>query len=346
MTRSRPVLFVTNHVPPDRAGAFAALHDRIGIELALFGGRSQHATHGLHDPGVPFRRVAQRRLYALAASGRYRAVVCGTAGRLALPGAWRGARRDGVPFVLWSALWAHPRSPAHVAGAQLLRAIYRDADAVVAYGSHVARFARAHGARRVVVAPQAVDDGFWGADVAATARPPTPFSVVFVGRDAPGKGLDVLLAAWAGADLRPPAASLALAGVERDAPPGVLALGPLAPAGVRNLLGGAAVVVVPSVRTRTFREPWGLVVNEAFHQSVPVISSNQVGAAAGGLVRHDRTGLVVAAGDADALAAALHRLYDDPGLRARLGESARHDVAAYTFAAWAEGFARVLAVAS
>ena len=26
-----PVLFVTNHVPPDRAGAFRALHERVAL---------------------------------------------------------------------------------------------------------------------------------------------------------------------------------------------------------------------------------------------------------------------------------------------------------------------------
>ena len=131
MTR-RPVLFVTNAVPPDRVGAFAALHDRVGIELALFGGRSHHATGGVADPGVPYRDVAQREVHALAASGRYRAVVAGTVGRTALPAAWLGARRARVPFVLWSALWADLRTPAHVLARPLMAAIYRDAEAVVA----------------------------------------------------------------------------------------------------------------------------------------------------------------------------------------------------------------------
>ena len=48
-----------------------------------------------------------------------------------------------------------------------------------------------------------------------------------------------------------------------------------------------------------------------------MIATDAVGAAAGGLVQHERTGLVVPAGDADALRAALHRLHDDPALRAR-----------------------------
>ncbi|HEY1540553.1 MAG TPA: hypothetical protein VGF63_14215, partial [Solirubrobacteraceae bacterium] len=154
----KPVLFVTNHVPPERAGAFAALHRRLPIELAIFGGRSWHATAGVADPGVPHRHVDQREIRALAASGTYRAVVCGTAGRTALPAAWIGARSARAPFVLWTALWAHPRTPAHlVAGAPRLATLYHRAAAVVAYGPHVAAFVRARGARNVHVAPQAVD---------------------------------------------------------------------------------------------------------------------------------------------------------------------------------------------
>ena len=83
------------------------------------------------------------------------------------------------------------------------------------------------------------------------------------------------------------------------------------PEQLRNLYAGSDVLVVPSLPTRDFLEPWGLVVNEAFHQGVPVIATDAVGAAAGGLVRHEHTGLIVPAGDARALRAAIHRLHDD-----------------------------------
>jgi glycosyltransferase involved in cell wall biosynthesis len=342
VTDSRPVLFVTNHVPPDRVGAFRALHDRVGVELALFGGRSHHATAGVLDPGVPSQSVEQAEVLALASSGDYRAVVCGTAGRVALPAAWAGARRAGVPFVLWSALWAHPRSAAHVAGALLLKRIYRDADAVVAYGSHVASFARRNGARRVAIAPQAVDGAFWSAPPEGPPwRRGADFAAAFVGREDRGKGLDVLLGAWSRVRLEPPSAVLALVGVEGH--PG--AVGRQPPPSVRNFLATADVVVVPSRRTSTFREPWGLVVNEAMHAGTPVIATSQVGAAAGGLVRNGRNGLVVPAEDPAALGSALRLLRDDPELRSRLGRAAREDVAPYTFEAWAEGFAGVLPLA-
>jgi glycosyltransferase involved in cell wall biosynthesis len=342
---TRPVLFVTNLVPPDRAGAFAALHERVGLELALFGGRSHHATGGVEDPGVPHRHVSQRDVHALAASGRYRAVVAGTAGRAALPAAWLGARRARVPFVLWSALWAEMTTPAHVLARPLMAAIYRDAAAVVAYGPHVAAFARAHGARRVEIAPQAVDNAFWSAPAVAPERP-APFTVLFVGRPAREKGVPELVAAWRAAALDPAEAALVLAGDGHEphsGVPGLQVAGALSPANLRNFYAGASVVAIPSIPSRRFVEPWGLVANEAMNQHCAVIATDAVGAAAGGLVRQEATGLVVPAADSAALGAAIRRLHDDPALRARLAEEGARAVTAYTYEAWASGFAAALA---
>jgi glycosyltransferase involved in cell wall biosynthesis len=101
-------------------------------------------------------------------------------------------------------------------------------------------------------------------------------------------------------------------------------------------------VVIPSIATRHFLEPWGLVANEAMNQRVPIIATDAVGAVAGGLVRDGRNGLVVAAGDPDALAGALRIVHDDPQLRAVLGANGAQDVAPYTHVAWAEAFAAAL----
>ncbi|QEC46276.1 glycosyltransferase family 4 protein [Baekduia soli] len=348
MSDDRPVLVVTNLVPPDRAGAFAALHAREGIVLALFGGREHHATAAAEDlRGVPARHVTQREVLRLAASGAHRAVIAGTIGRVALPAAWRGARRAGVPFLLWSAMWAHPRTAAHLlAGAPLLRAIYRDADAVITYGPHVSAFVAARGARNVHVAPQAVDAAFWGARAPAPRRPAgATFVALSVGRAARYKGEPELLEAWGLSGLGPPDDALTLVGERGESealPAGVHAAGRLDPAGLRNFYAGSDVLVMSAVAARETREPWGLVANEAMHQRLPVIATTAVGAAAGGLVRHERNGLVVPAGDTAALAGALRTLRDDPALRARLGAAAAQDVAAYTQGAWAAGVAAAL----
>jgi glycosyltransferase involved in cell wall biosynthesis len=352
VTDPRPVLLVTSHAPPERVGAFAALHAREGIEVALFGGRLHHAVAGAgseQELPFPVRRPAQRAVHALAASGRYRAVVCGTGGRLALPAAYAGARRARVPFVLWASLWAQPRSAAGLAGYPLVRAIYARADAVATYGPHVSAYVRARGARRVVEAPQAIDGAFWGAP--AAPRRHAPFQVLFAGRLAEEKGVAVLLEAWQAAKLATQdGAALVLAGegplaAPAAATPGALVPGALAPADLRNFYAGSDVVVIPSLPTRTFREPWGLVVNEAMSQGRPVIASDAVGAAAGGLVRDGQTGLVVPAGDPGALAGALCRLHGDPALRRALGARARQAVTPYSFAAWADGISRALHLA-
>lgn len=343
MPELRPALFVTTEVPPDRVGAFQALAARTPVEFALFGG-GLHATAGVRDHGLPAREVDQREIYALAASGGYRAVLAGTAGRIALPAAWLGAERARVPFVLWSALWAHPRSLAHLPGELLLRVLYRRARTVLTYGPHVSRFAEAHGARHTRVAPQAVDVAFWSADAAqAPAEPPR---VLFVGRDDPGKGVGLLLEAWQRSALAADGVELRIVGPGSAPnvpdPPGVRRTGALPPEGVREELRDATCLVIPSERTETFREPWGLIVNEAMHAGRLVIGSTEVGAVAGGLVEDAHTGVVFDAGNPAALATALRRGVEDAELRGRLAMAGHERARAYTWDAWAGAVASAL----
>jgi glycosyltransferase involved in cell wall biosynthesis len=350
----KPVLFVTGHAPAYRVGALQRLHEREDVELALFGGRLEHGgAPGARELPFPHRRVREHELYALAASGRYRAVVCPTGGRVAVLATWAGARRARVPLILWASLWAHPRSAAHALSYPALRRLYRTADAVVTYGPHVSAYVRARGARRVHVAPQSVDNAFWSSpEVSAPADPAWPGEVdvkfLFAGRPVREKGLGVLVEAWSTSGLHAPTAALVLVGAGSTPPwvptgGAVVGIDPVAPAELRNFYAAAHVLVLPSIPTRTFREPWGLVANEAMNRGLPVIATDAVGAAGGGLVRDGRNGVVVPAGDPIALAAALRRFAGDASLRARMGTAGREDVSAYTHDAWAQGFSRALA---
>lgn len=346
----KPVLFVTGHVPAYRAGALAQLHAREDIELALFGGRMRHGgPEGEEMLAVPARGVRPRELYRLTASGRYRSVVVPTGGRMAPLAGWAAARHRGLPVILWASLWAHPRSAAHAFTYLPLRRLYAGADAVVTYGEHVSAYVRARGAGNVHIAAQSVDNAFWGEPGVAPAQLPagalTRF--LFVGRPEREKGLHVLLAAWGRSGLASQGAALVLAGSGLEAAAagreGVHALGHASPRLLRSIYAASDVLVVPSVQTRIFREPWGLVVNEAMNRGVPVIASDAVGAAAGGLVRDGQTGLVVPAGDPEALARALLRAHREPALRRQLGDAGARAVASYTHEAWAAGFSRALA---
>lgn len=355
----RPVLFVTGHAPAYRVKAFERLHELEDVQFALFGGRTKHGGAPFVDGALPFphRCVRERDVYALARSGDYRAVVCSTSGRVALPAAWMGARRARVPLVLWASLWAHPRNAALVLGYPALRRLYGSADAVVTYGPHVSAYVRARGADNVHVAPQSVDNDFWGSpESSGPAGGPWPdgtqVKFLFAGRPAREKGVGVLERAWIDTGLQAPTAALVLVGVGPTPPwvpaggavsaNAIVRLDPVEPGELRGLYAQADVLVVPSIPTRTFREPWGLVVNEAMSQGAAVIASDAVGAAAGGLVRDGHNGLVVRAGEPDALAEALKRLAGEHDLRRNMAEAGRRDVQAYTHEAWAAGFSRAL----
>ncbi len=238
-----------------------------------------------------------------------------------------------MPLILWASLWAHPRSAAHALSYPALRRLYRSADAVVTYGPHVSAYVRSHGAKHVHVAPQSVDNEFWSApDVSLPNDPRWPANIevtfLFAGRATREKGLGVLVEAWSTSGLQAPTAALVLVGAGSTppwVPPGgaVVGLDPVPQEQLRNFYAAADVLVVPSIPTRTFREPWGLVANEAMNRGLPVIASDAVGAAAGGLIQDGRNGLVVPAGEPVALAGALRELADDPTLAHIGGRRAR-----------------------
>jgi hypothetical protein len=77
----------------------------------------------------------------------------------------------------------------------------------------------------------------------------------------------------------------------------------------------------------TGKEPWGLVVNEAMNQGLPVIATDAVGAAAGGLVQSGVNGFVVPERDSRALAKAMERILTDVNLRADMSQNARRIIA-------------------
>jgi glycosyltransferase involved in cell wall biosynthesis len=356
----KPLLFVTGHAPAYRVGALARLHERENIELALFGGRYKHGgARFAQEMPFPHRQVRPRDLFALAGGGDYRAVVCPTGGRLAPLATWAGARRAPVPLILWASLWAHPRSAAHALSYLPLRRLYRSADAVVTYGPHVSAYVRSRGARNVFVAAQSVDNDFWSAQASPPSQREWPASAatrfLFVGRDAREKGVAVLIEAWRQAELPAPTNALVLvgagmgattfapAGLRRDGDTAIVSLDAVTPSRLRDMYAASDALVLPSIPTRTFREPWGLVVNEAMNRGLAVIATDAVGAVAGGLVRDGVNGLVVPAGDSTALAVAMRRLAGDAALCARLGRQAAQDVRAYSHDAWAQGFSDALA---
>ena len=99
-----------------------------------------------------------------------------------------------------------------------------------------------------VIIPNAVDTKSFSLNVARR-----PHRVVFIGRDEPRKGLDVLLAAWTRVRSTVPDAELVVLGADRgDSPDGVRYLGLTVGIEKRTLLAGAAVYCAPNLGYESF----------------------------------------------------------------------------------------------
>jgi glycosyltransferase involved in cell wall biosynthesis len=171
--------------------------------------------------------------------------------------------------------------------------------------------------------------------------------VLYAGRLVPEKGVEVIAQAW------PQVSSDATLVVAGDGPlaeriaglPRTRFVGPLPRAELPAAYAASSFALLPSIPTPRFKEPWGLVCNEAFEQARPMIATTAVGAAAGGLVRDNDTGLVIPPNDPTALARAIYLLVTNEALRTRLGAAAHAAVQPYTYEAMANAFNQALLAA-
>jgi len=164
------------------------------------------------------------------------------------------------------------------------------------------------------------------APVPAPRRTDEGFRILFIGRNDPRKGLATLLRAAA----RTPSALLDVVGVERaevaalyaevhpgmSLPASVRVHGRVSDDRRRELLAETDVLCAPSLAGESF----GLVLVEAMAAGVPVVASSIPGYLD---VLAPGSGVTVPAGDADALAATLAELAENPLLRRRLAEGGR-----------------------
>lgn len=369
------VAFVTNVCSHYRVRTFEALARHHEVDYYFFSAGDewywtrQHSLHAgaFRSRYLPGFRIGGTRVtptLPLALwRGSYDAYIKCINGRFALPITYLVARLARRPFILWTGVWMRLQTPAHRLFYPLTRYLYRHADAVVVYGEHVKRFLEGEGVRsdRIFVAPHAVDNDAYSravdpAEIATLRRAldldPNAKVILYVGRLEPEKGLSVLLKAFA--SLRRADATLVLAGGgsertrleqlarELGVAQRVRFPGYLQPADTVSYYGLAWVFVLPSVTTRRLKEAWGLVVNESFNQGLPVIATDAVGAAAGGLIQHGVNGCVVPEGDDQALGRALEHILNNPELRDAMSRSARAAVAGWDNDRMVLGFSRAL----
>jgi glycosyltransferase involved in cell wall biosynthesis len=280
-------------------------------------------------------------------------------GKFSLPVAYLAARWKKVPFLLWTGLWCRVDTPLQRWIFPLTRFLYRHANGIVAYGEHVKQYLVSEGVApdRIFIAPHAVDNSFYSRQVSEREKEalrgnlgifPHQKVLLYLGRLEKIKGIRYLLEAFSSSDLPDAVLVLAGCGSERAALENltiqlgiekrVRFAGYVPPEQTVAYYALASIFVLPSVSMPQGKETWGLVINEAFNQGVPVVATDAVGAVAGGLLVDQKNGLVVPERDSAALARALEKIWEDPAACERMGAAAKHSIANWNYALQASGF--------
>jgi glycosyltransferase involved in cell wall biosynthesis len=245
--------------------------------------------------------------------------------------AMRAARKRKIPMVFFT--WQNiPRRYPPPFG-WMERAVFRDAAMCQAGNADAAEIVRAKGFQGPVeVIPQfGTDPDLFQPMAAAPDGSNRPFTVGFVGRLIPAKGLILLIDALAGlqGDWR---LLVGGSGPERDTAGDhalklgigerVTFIGQVPSTTMPEVLGRFDVLVVPSLTTARWKEQFGRMLVEAMACGVPVVGSDS-----GEIPRViGDAGLIVPEGDVEALRRALAQMRGDRELRMRFGRAGRQRV--------------------
>jgi glycosyltransferase involved in cell wall biosynthesis len=363
--------FVTNICPHYRVKTFEALAQNSSCDFFFYSAGNERYWQSLHRvragnfPHTYLTGFQLRQGTRIVPSlpirlwrGNYDVIVKCINGRFALPVTYVAARLARKPFVLWTGIWMSLETRFHRLVFPLTRWIYRHADAIVVYGEHVKRYLVSLNVapEKIFVAAHAVDNSEYNRAIAedekATLRTKLGLTnekmVLYLGRLAEEKGVDYLIYAFARLNLPNTVLLLVGDGSMRENLKALVLkhgiqektrfVGYVSPEEALTYYAIADLFVLPSVTLPTGKEPWGLVVNEAMNQGVPVVATDAVGAAAGGLVQSGINGFVVPERDSGALAEAIGRILNHDGLRAVMSQNARRIVADWNNERMVKGF--------
>jgi len=362
------VLLFTNTIAPYRLPVFQRLAHEVDLHVLFAQGKTadrhwkaQLDGYTFHHTILPHRTVRLGNAVQVIHPGLLQylwrinpdAVILGDNRQTLMSELWIGlaalARRR--PLIIWTGATPGEANVARTSrGLQWLLGLYRrlilrHATAIVAYGTATRRHLATWGVP--------MDKVFAGTQVVPAAQLPSPATdraglgvadkrvVLSVNYLVPRKGLDVLIRAFR--KVAGPDDVLALVG----SGPEEAALRRLAEGDHRILLPGyrdgadktAWYAAADLFAFPTLHDPWGLVVNEAMAFGLPIIATDAAGCVPD-LVQSN--GLVVPAGDVNALAAALQQLLADEPLRREMGQRSRAIIANYTVEAARDTFLQAI----
>ena len=309
------LLIITEIIAPYRIPVFNALSENAGIDLhviflsetdpSLRHWRIYKDEIRFHYQVLPSLRLRMGTRSILVNRGLKKAlaqfspqtIICGGYNYLASWAAARWARRQGIPFLLWTESTVRDSRGGHVVTERLKQKFVNSCDGFVVPGRSSFEYLKQFRVPEnlIYTAPNAVDNDFFARasqhvkskDTAYRASHNLPERFILcVGRLVPEKGIFDLLTAYS--ELSPEvrsAVALVFAGngsAENDLTAQaaktvqgrIIVLGFCQREELAALYGLAEVLVFP-----THSDPWGLVVNEAMACGLPVVCSNVAGCA-------------------------------------------------------------------
>ena len=276
--------------------------------------------------------------------------------RFALPVCFAAAKIRRKPFILWTGLWHHPQSRAHRISEALTKFIYRHSDAIVVYGTHVKDYLVRLGIdkEKIFIAFHSVDNTRFNGNVSRERKQVLKAEwgiiqkkvILYVGRLEECKGLDYLAEALAQLPQKDFCLLFIGCGSQKEKLKARCSQGGfdcrfldyIENEKLFEYYAIADIFVLPSVTTMDFKEPWGLVINEAMNQGCAIIATNAVGAAAGGLVDNGKNGLVVQERSVKALQEAFEGILSNTALLNQMRVGSKKKIEAWTPSRTSEGF--------
>jgi len=350
VTRPRVVL-LTEIPAPYRIPLFNALAERVELRVLFLAAQNPDRPYRLHEEEIAFDWDVVPGP-DLTVGGRWLVLNHGVARRVrgadaVILGGWnqpafwtaltwaKAARRPAIAWIESTLSDSRPTAAK--------RMLARSCTGFVVPGSAAGELVRSLVPdARVTVAPNAVDGALFASRVPERERLRAELGIegccfLYVGRLAPEKGLDVLLAAFEGID-----GELVVAGsgpeevrLRAAASPRTRLLGHVDRDELPRWYAAADVLVLPSRS-----EPWGMPLNEGAAAGLALVSTDAVGAAHD-LIEDGVNGFRVPAGNVAALRAALVRLAADESFRRAAGIRSRELAVRFTPEAWADAVAEL-----
>ncbi len=366
------IIFVTNMCTHYRTPIFNLLAERLGVDFYFFSKGTEKYWNqrlGIVEKGKNFHYLKTDKFFPTTLSlvwkllsGRYDVIIKCTNGKLTLPAAFLTAKLTGKKFILWQTIWYHPQTLFHRISYPLLRFIQNHSDAIVVYGQHGKDYLTGLGVapQKIFIGWQTVDNSLYNQPVSDEEKIRLKADIgignqkviLFVGRLEEVKGLRFLVEAFFRAGVEESVLVLIGDGPEKAR------VDELATQwGIQNRIRNVRFVpnqelyryyaiadlfVLPSITTPKVKEAWGLVVNEAMNQGCPIVATDAVGAAVGGLVQHEINGLVVMEQNVGDLTEALRKILTDDLLRQSMSKQSRQIIQTWTYDRMFEGFAQAI----